>query len=234
MGFAIDFSTFKSVVLGHRNAEDLCTCLLVIVTVSLCFNYVLVASKGITIIDVTELLDEVVHDLVVLELLLINHVSLLLDDVIETKTIRELELVIVVVVLGEDTLLLNKGGILSSILLPRILLLIVNLLHSLLQLLLSQMREQPARHETISLASLREGVVPELLEAVLELLVLALLGLTLDGVVRVLRGWVYLVDEVGLEVVRSHVSLVLVVLGRSSVEVTGERALLNGPSFLES
>ncbi len=78
-----------------------------IVAVSLRLDYVLVDRECVPVVHVAELVDEFVHDAVVPELLLVDHVRLLLDDVVESHSVRQLELVVVLEAVHPHTLLLD-------------------------------------------------------------------------------------------------------------------------------
>ena len=102
-----------------------------IVTMSLGFNEVLIAGKGIAVIHVAQFVDKVIHDLVVKELLLVDHIRALLDDRIETYTIGKFELIIVVHAVYPHSALFDQtwvGGCCFRLLIDGCLL-IVNLLN---------------------------------------------------------------------------------------------------------
>ena len=82
-----------------------------IVTVSLGLKDVFIDSESVTVVHVAELGDEIVHDAVVPELLLINHIGSLLDNVIKTDTVRQLELVVIFEPVHPHSFLFDRGGV---------------------------------------------------------------------------------------------------------------------------
>jgi len=64
-----------------------------IITMSLGFKNILVGSQCVSIIKVSKLFDELIHQLVIFELLVVDLVSSVLDNVIKTKAVREIKLI---------------------------------------------------------------------------------------------------------------------------------------------
>ena len=140
-----------------------------VVSVSLGLHDVLIAGKSIPVVHVAERLNELVHDTVVPELLLVDHVRALLNYMVIADAIWQLELVVVFEVVHPHALLLYLGGTQVGTSRYRGLL-VVYILNSLSELLLSEMREEPAGHDPFPLPLLPDLVVPEPLEGVSELL----------------------------------------------------------------
>ena len=65
-----------------------------VVTVSLGFKDVLIDGQTIPVIKITKLIDEQIHHLIIIELLVVNKFCFFLDDIVETKSIRKLELLV--------------------------------------------------------------------------------------------------------------------------------------------
>lgn len=199
-----------------------------IVAVSLGLEDILIDGEGITVVHVAELGDELVHDAVVPELLLINHISLLLDDIIETDTVRQLELVVVFEPINPHSLLLDhsgvsggKSGVLRLCRCCTTGLLIVDLLNGRSELFLSQMGEKTTGHKSVALTALCDRVVSEFLERIAKLILLEFfVSGQGKGTIGVLWCRVDLVDQVRLVLIRSHVGLILVILLLSSVEIS--------------
>ena len=140
-----------------------------VVSVSLGLHDVLIAGKSIPVVHVAERLNELVHDTVVPELLLVDHVRALLNYMVIADAIWQLELVVILEVVHPHSLLLYLGRTQVGTSRYRGLL-VVYILHSLPELLLPEMREEPAGHDPFPLPLLPDLVVPEPLEGVSELL----------------------------------------------------------------
>ena len=140
-----------------------------VVSVSLGLHDVLIAGKSIPVVHVAERLNELVHDTVVPELLLVDHVRALLNYMVIADAIWQLELVVILEVVHPHSLLLYLGGTQVGTSRYRGLL-VVYILNSLSELLLSEMREEPAGHDPFPLPLLPDLVVPEPLQGVSELL----------------------------------------------------------------
>jgi len=180
-----------------------------VVIVKLRLYNVLVASESISVVHVAELLNELVHDTIVPEFLLVDHLCLLLDHMIVSYTVGQFELVIKVKSLDPDTFffdICNRGGL--SCLLRGGILLIVDVLHGLPQLLLPDVSEKSPGHHSLTLSLLGYAVIPEAFETVFELLSLHA-GLLREGMgpVWVLRSGINVVDEVWPILVGCHICL---------------------------
>lgn len=66
-----------------------------VILVSFSFKYILIAYQRIPVIHIPQLLNQLVHNLVVPKLLLINHICLLFDESVIAQAIGQPELIIV-------------------------------------------------------------------------------------------------------------------------------------------
>ena len=149
-----------------------------IVPMALYLQNVLIGGEGISIVHIAQLVNELIHDAVVPELLLVDHVCALLNDSIITHAVRKLELVIILELFEPDALLFDEIGIVNCLfcaLLAGILFLILDFLHGFPKLIMAEMSIETPCHKALSLTSFCELVVAELFKRVLELLALDLL-----------------------------------------------------------
>ena len=84
----------------QRCLEDTSSRLLVIVLGSLGLEDILIARQSISVVHITKLLDQLIHEYVVVNFLSVDQLSFLLNDVVKADLVRELEIVIVFDVLG--------------------------------------------------------------------------------------------------------------------------------------